>query len=70
MSEKVVGKVHCEVAADSDPIEPGTPLTTSHPKGHAMAAGSRDRAFGAVLGKALGSLPGGVGSLPVLVTLQ
>jgi hypothetical protein len=66
----LVGKVYCKVEADSASVEPGTLLTTSHIPGHAMAASDRHRAFGAVLGKALGSLSSGVGLLPVLVTLQ
>ena len=56
--------------ADSAPITPGTLLTTSNQPGMAMAAAERDRAFGAVLGKALARLDSGSGLLPILVTLQ
>ena len=66
----LMGKVFCRVEADSAPIVPGTLLTTSSRPGTAMAATERDRAFGAVLGKALAPLGGGTGMLPVLVTLQ
>jgi hypothetical protein len=66
----LVGKVFCKVEAESSPIEPGMLLTTSHMPGYAMAAKDRERASGAVLGKALAPLASGVGLLPVLVTLQ
>jgi hypothetical protein len=45
-------------------------LTTSSTPGHAMRATDPGRAFGAVIGKALGSLPSGRGLVPVLVALQ
>jgi hypothetical protein len=35
-----------------------------------MRASDRDRAFGAVLGKAPGKLPAGQGLIPILVCLQ
>ncbi|HVF74037.1 MAG TPA: hypothetical protein VM938_03230 [Acidimicrobiales bacterium] len=66
----LVGKVFCQVEADSAPIAPGTLLTTSERPGVAMAAVDRERAFGAVLGKALAPLDAGTALLPVLVTLQ
>lgn len=66
----LVGKVWCKVEADSAPIGVGTLLTTSSLPGRAMAATDRERAFGAVLGKALAPLAAGVGMVPVLVGLQ
>lgn len=64
------GTVYCKVEADSASIQAGTLLTTSALPGHAMAATDRDRAFGAVLGKALDGLARGRGTIPVLVALQ
>lgn len=66
----LVGKVWCKVEAESAPISVGTMLTTSSLPGHAMAASDRERAFGAVIGKALAPLVAGVGVVPVLVALQ
>jgi hypothetical protein len=64
------GTTYCRVDASSDPIEFGDLLTTSDRPGYAMAATDRDLSFGAVLGKAMGSLSSGSGLLPVLVSLQ
>jgi hypothetical protein len=66
----VMGKVGCLVDATSGPIRVGDLLTTSPRAGHAMRATDRDRAFGAVVGKALRSLERGIAVIPVLVTLQ
>jgi len=66
----LVGKVCCKVEAKSAPIAVGSLLTTSSLPGHAMAVTDRERAFGAVLGKALAPLTAGVGVVPVLVALQ
>jgi hypothetical protein len=66
----LVGKVYCRVDADLAPIRPGDLLTTSATPGHARRASDRERAFGAVLGKALGGLAAGRGLVPILVTLQ
>ncbi|HEX6183273.1 MAG TPA: hypothetical protein VFZ44_05130 [Pyrinomonadaceae bacterium] len=66
----LVGKVWCKAEAGSAPIRVGSLLTTSSLPGHAMAATDRERAFGAVLGKALAPLAAGVGVVPVLVALQ
>jgi hypothetical protein len=65
-----MGKVYCKVDARLDPIEVGDLLTTSATSGHARKASDRSRALGAVLGKALRALPGGVDLIPVLVALQ
>jgi hypothetical protein len=66
----LVGKVFCRVEADSAPIRAGSLLTTSAKPGYAMAVVDRERAFGAVLGKALAGLDRGCGLVPVLVALQ
>lgn len=66
----LVGKVFCKVDATERPIAVGNLLTTSSTPGHAMRASDPERAFGAVLGKALAEHPKGRGVIPVLVTLQ
>jgi hypothetical protein len=66
----LVGKVWCKADAEVAPISVGDLLTTSATPGHAMRASDRDRAFGAVLGKALGKLAAGHGLIPILVCLQ
>ncbi len=64
------GKVWCKVDADCGPVALGDLLTTSPTPGYAMRASDPVRAFGAVIGKALGSLESGRGLVPVLVALQ
>ena len=66
----LLGKVTCQVDADQASITIGDMLTTSGTPGHAMRATDQTRAFGAVIGKALGSLSAGRGLVPVLVALQ
>jgi hypothetical protein len=66
----MIGKVYCRVDATDQPIQVGDLLTTSDRVGHAMKASDPDRAFGSVLGKALGPQPEGIGVIPVLVALQ
>ena len=66
----LVGKVYCKVDARKSSIEIGDLLTTSDTKGHAMKVEDPAKAFGAVIGKALGSIKEGLGLIPVLVTLQ
>ena len=66
----LVGKVYCKADATYGAISVGDLLTTSATPGHAMKADDPLRAFGAVLGKALGTLPGGTGLIPILVALQ
>lgn len=66
----LTGKVWCKVDADGAPVELGDLLTTSATPGHAMRATDPARAFGAVIGKALGSLRSGQAMVPVLVALQ
>jgi hypothetical protein len=64
------GKVYCKVDAEYNPVEVGDLLTTSSTIGHAMKADDRDKAFGAVIGKALHGLEDGRGLIPILVALQ
>jgi hypothetical protein len=66
----LTGKVWCNVDADFAPVELGDLLTTSPTPGYAMCAADPARAFGAVIGKALGTLRSGRGLVPVLVGLQ
>jgi hypothetical protein len=66
----LAGKVYCKVDAQYSPIGIGDLLTTSPTLGHAMKADDPFKAFGAVIGKALRSLEGGRGLIPILVALQ
>jgi hypothetical protein len=66
----LVGKVYCKVDAGYGAIAVGDLLTTSSTPGHAMKALDRDRAFGAVIGKALRPLQAGRALLPILIALQ
>jgi hypothetical protein len=66
----LMGKVYCKVDARHSSIEIGDLLTTSSTKGYAMKAEDPMKAFGALIGKALGSIKEGLGMIPVLVALQ
>jgi hypothetical protein len=66
----LVGKVYCKCDAQFASIGVGDLLTTSPTPGHAMKADDPARAFGAVIGKALGRLSSGRGLVPILVALQ
>lgn len=66
----LMGKVYCLVDATDQPVEVGDLLTTGETPGHAMRLVERERALGAVLGKALAPLHRGHGLIPILVTLQ
>ena len=66
----LVGKVYCFADASADPIRVGDLLTTGDRRGHAQRIVDGERAFGAVLGKALAPLADGTGLIPVLVALQ
>jgi len=66
----LMGKVYCKVDARNSSIEIGDLLTSSSTKGHAMKADNPSKAFGTVIGKALGSIKDDIGLIPVLVTLQ
>jgi hypothetical protein len=66
----LLGKVYCKVDAGFGAIAVGDLLTTSTSPGHAMKAVDRERAFGAVIGKALRPLAAGQGLIPILIALQ
>src|SRR5207248_10426650 len=66
----LLGKVFCKVDAAHAAIEIGDLLTTSPLPGHAMKASDQERAFGAVIGKALQPLAYGRGLIAILVALQ
>jgi hypothetical protein len=70
VSVAIAGRVYVKAEAVSGPIKPGDLLTTSHIPGHAMKAADRERAQGAIIGKAMSALPGGTGLVLVLVNLQ
>lgn len=64
------GKVYCKVDAEYKPVEVGDLLTTSSTIGYAMKADDHEKAFGAIIGKALHELDDGKGLIPILVALQ
>jgi hypothetical protein len=72
----IAGRVPCKVDATHAPIHAGVLLTTSSNPGYAMKAEPtmiNGRGFypdGTILGKAMGSLESGTGTIEVLVTLQ
>jgi hypothetical protein len=66
----LIGKVYCKVDADRGAVAVGDLLTTAPTRGHAMKATDPERAFGAVIGKALAPLAAGRGLIPILVALQ
>lgn len=66
----MVGKVYCKVDAGHGAVAIGDLLTSSPTPGHAMKAADAQRAFGAVVGKALKPLAEGCGMVPILVALQ
>src|SRR5262245_9143958 len=64
------GRVYCWVDAAYGAVKPGDLLTTAPTPGHAMKAADREKAQGAIIGKAMTSLKEGKGLVLVLVTLQ
>jgi hypothetical protein len=72
----VAGRVPCKVDATYGPIHPRDLLTTSDTPGYAMKAqpvnigGVEIYRPGTTLGKAMGTLESGTGTIEVLVTLQ
>ncbi|MBI1744041.1 hypothetical protein HYR54_13390 [Candidatus Acetothermia bacterium] len=66
----VIGIVPVKVSAENGTIHAGDMLTTSNTPGYAMKCTDKLQCFGAVLGKALGSLEQGKGVITVLVTLR
>jgi hypothetical protein len=65
----LLGKVYCKVDASYGEIQIGDLLSTSPTRGHAMKASDSQKAFGAVIGKALKALPDGEGLIPILIAL-
>lgn len=66
----MTGRVYARCSAENGSIEAGDLLTTSSLAGHAMKATDAGQSFGAVIGKAMGSLDEGTGLVLVLVNLQ
>jgi hypothetical protein len=66
----LIGKVFCKIDAGERPIQVGDLLTTSSTPGYAMKVEDREKASGAILGKALAAFDSGKGMIPILVTLQ
>ena len=66
----LVGTVYCKIDAREHPVEVGDLLTSSPTPGHAMKAHDPLQAFGAVIGKAMAPLTGGLGLIPILIALQ
>jgi hypothetical protein len=66
----LMGKVYCKVDASYASIATDDLLTTSPTLGHAMKATDPQKAFGAVIGKALRPLVEGQSLIPILIALQ
>ena len=67
----LTGRVFVRCSSENGAIRPGDLLTTASLAGHAMRATDTERSFGAVIGKAMGSLGEGENGLVlVLVNLQ
>ncbi len=64
------GRVYCWVDAAYGAVKPGDLLTTAPTPGHAMKAADREKAQGAIIGKAMTGLKEGKGLVLVLVNLQ
>ncbi|MDP6956650.1 MAG: VCBS repeat-containing protein, partial [Planctomycetota bacterium] len=62
----MTGRVYVKCSAENGAISPGDLLTTADLAGHAMRASDGTRAFGAVIGKAMGPLDKGTGLVLVL----
>jgi hypothetical protein len=66
----IVGIVPCKVSAENGAIKPGDLLVASSHPGYAMKGTDRQKMFGAVVGKALGTLDKDTGVIEVLVSLH
>lgn len=66
----MVGIVPTKVTSENGAIHRGDLLVTSSKAGYAMRGTDRSRLVGAVIGKAMGTLDAGTGTIEVLVTLQ
>jgi len=65
----LAGVVPVKVTAENGPIAPGDLLVSSSTPGHAMCGGDNPPA-GTVIGKALGALAAGSGTILMLVMLR
>jgi hypothetical protein len=63
------GRVYVKATTANGPIEAGDLLTTSDLPGHAMKVVSREKASGAIIGKAITSLREGEGLVLILINL-
>ncbi|MEM7308953.1 MAG: VCBS repeat-containing protein [Planctomycetota bacterium] len=66
----MTGRAYVKCSAENGPIRAGDLLTSSSTAGHAMRATDPERAFGAVIGKAMSALDAETGLVLVLVNLQ
>ena len=66
----LMGKVYCRVDAAVGPVRAGDLLVPAATPGYAMRGDQCPEAFGAVIGKALGSVAQGRSMIPMLVSLQ
>jgi len=66
----LTGRVYCWVDSAYGAVKPGDLLTTSNTPGHAMKADNREKAHGAIIGKAMTGLKEGKGLVLALVNLQ
>jgi hypothetical protein len=66
----VVGIVPTKVTTENGPIRAGDLLVTSSTPGYAMKGIDRSQMIGSIVGKAMGSLASGNGTIEVLVSLQ
>jgi hypothetical protein len=66
----MIGIVPVKVSAENGPIKVGDLLVSSSLPGRAMKGTDRSRLFGAVIGKAMGTIDSGTGVIEMLVTLQ
>jgi hypothetical protein len=66
----MVGIVPTKVSAENGPIKAGDLLVTSSTLGYAMKGTDRSLLTGAIVGKALGNLDSGTGTIEVLVSLK
>jgi hypothetical protein len=66
----IAGRVYVKAEASTAPIKPGDLLTSSAIPGYAMKAVDRQRAPGAIIGKAMTGLKAGQGLVLILVSLQ
>lgn len=66
----MLGIVPTKVSAENGPIRLGDLLVTASRAGYAMKGTDRNRMLGSVIGKAMGTLDAGFGTIEVLITLQ